>query len=325
MHLEGAIPIQALWQLIQKYGGDETVPDIESLRSRFKFTDFVHFLETWIWKSKFLRDYDDFTFIAEQFALSLRSQNIRYAEVFYSPAEHTSKIADLGTPTKNLSIQEITIALRRGLDRVPEVNIALVPDLIRGLKPETMLQSLNEIEEVMEAGIIGIGLGGAEQFYPPGQYKNVYDEARLMGLHTTAHAGEVEGPESIWAAIDTLGVERIGHCTSARFDQSLVDYLGEHQLCLEMCPLSNLRTASIDSIEHHPIRRFYDEGLLVTVNTDDPEMFNNTLLEEYETLMDIHGFSAAEICQLRDNAIEGSWMSSDEKKQLLAEVHRAGE
>ena len=325
MHLEGAIPIQALWQLIQKYGGDETVPDIESLRSRFKFTDFVHFLETWIWKSKFLRDYDDFTFIAEQFALSLRSQNIRYAEVFYSPAEHTSKIADLGTPTKNLSLQEITIALRRGLDRVPEVNIALVPDLIRGLKPETMLQSLNEIEEVMEAGIIGIGLGGAEQFYPPGQYKNVYDEARLMGLHSTAHAGEVEGPESIWAAIDTLGVERIGHCTSARFDQSLVDYLGEHQLCLEMCPLSNLRTASIDSIEQHPIRRFYDEGLLVTVNTDDPEMFNNTLLEEYETLMDIHGFSAAEICQLRDNAIEGSWMSSDEKKQLLAEVHRAGE
>jgi len=323
LHLEGAIPLPTLWQLICKYGGDTSVPDIEALKARFEFTDFPHFLDTWIWKSGFLREYEDFTLIAEHFALSLYSQNIRYAEVFYSPAEHTPKIADLGFQTKDLSVQEVTMALRRGLDRVPGVKVKLVPDLIRGLKPETMMQSLLELEEVKEqAGIIGVGLGGAEQMFPPDPYREVYDRARDMGLRTTAHAGEVEGPQSIWAAIKVLGVDRIGHCTSARFDDELVTYLFDHQLCLEMCPLSNVRTVSIENIEEHPIRRFFDEGLLVTVNTDDPEMFNNTLVEEYETLMSVHGFSVAEICQLRDNAIEGSWLSPEAKAELLAEVRR---
>ena len=107
LHLEGAIPLQALWQLICKYDGDASVPDIEALRSRFQFTDFPHFLETWIWKSRFLREYEDFTFIAEQFALSLRSQNILYAEVFYSPAEHTPKIAAVLKPSPKAFVPKL--------------------------------------------------------------------------------------------------------------------------------------------------------------------------------------------------------------------------
>jgi len=322
LHLEGAIPIPALWKLIENSGGDESVPDITVLKERFRFTDFPHFLATWMWKSQFLKTYQDFTFIAEEFAKSLKGQNIRYAEVFYSPAEHTPKATELGLPYKDLRIGEISLALRAGLDRVPGVTVALVPDLIRGLKPETMMRSLDEIEEVREeAGIIGIGLGGAEQLFPPDPYEAVYERARSVDLRTTAHAGEVKGPESIWSAIKKLGVERIGHATSAWLDDSLVSYLLEHQLCLEMCPLSNVRTASIEHIGAHPIRQFFDQGLLVTVNTDDPQMFNNSLEEELETLMEVHDFTAVEICRLLDNGIEGSWLPADAKQTLRDEFH----
>lgn len=322
LHLEGAIPIPALWTLIEASGGDASVPNITALKERFRFTDFSHFLETWMWKSQFLRRYQDFTVVAEAFAKSLVEQNIRYAEVFYSPAEHTPDATELGLPYKDLRVAEISQALRAGLDRVPGVTVALVPDLVRGLKPATMMRTLDEIEEVRkEAGIIGIGLGGAEQLFPPDPYEAVYEHARSLDLRTTAHAGEVKGPESIWGAINKLEVERIGHGTSARLDDALVDHLLEHQLCLEMCPLSNVRTASIEHIGAHPIREFFDKGLLVTVNTDDPEMFNNSLEEELETLMEVHDFTEVEICRLLDNAIEGSWLPVAEKQAMRDEFH----
>jgi adenosine deaminase len=138
-----------------------------------------------------------------------------------------------------------------------------------------------------------------------------------MGFHTTAHAGEAAGSESIWGALRGLRVERIGHGTRAFEDPKLLEYLCEMRVPLEMCPLSNVCTAVVPSIEAHPIQRYYQMGLLVTVNSDDPLMFNNSLAQEYRLLVDRLGFSPDDIRALILNGVKASWLPEERKKMML--------
>jgi adenosine deaminase len=308
LHLEGAIPHPALWELIRKYGGDPSVPDMEALRRRFVYRDFPQFIETWVWTNRFLREYEDFTFIAEAAAADLRSQNILYAEAHYAPA---------GFAEAGLGVQKITQAIRAGLDRVPGIEIALITDLIRNLGPEGAARTLREAAEIRELGVVGVGLGGSEHEHPPELFEDVYADARRLGFHTTAHAGEAAGAASVWGAVRRLGVERIGHGTRAEEDERLLEYLAEKRIPLEMCPLSNVRTGVVRRIEDHPIRRYFDRGLLITVNTDDPKMFGNSLAGEFQVLEAVFGFSEAEIGALKFNAVEASWMDAGKKAGLL--------
>ncbi len=255
LHLEGAIPLAALWSLVQKYGGDPSIPDQAALQRKFKtcYRDFPDFIESWVWKNRFLREYEDFTFFAEAVARDLASQNIRYAEVFYSPPDFTAR---------GLKTQPLTEAIRAGLDHVPEIEIALIADMVRDFGPEKAAVTLAEVNEVKRCGVIGIGLGGSEQAFPAGPFKEVFAEARRLGLHTTSHAGEAAGPESVWAALQVLQAERIGHGTRAIEDERLLDVLAQKAIPVEACPLSNVRTGAVKSIHAHPVRRFVERGLL---------------------------------------------------------------
>jgi adenosine deaminase len=308
LHLEGAIPLPALWELICKYGGDPAVPDPEALKRRFTYKDFPHFIQTWIWKNGFLREYEDFAFIAERVARDLLKQNILYAEAHYSPSDFFEQ---------GLDIREITRAVRSGLDRVKGIEVALIADLIRDLGPESAARTLQAVKEVSGYGVVGVGLGGSEQSFPPELFTGVYADARRLGFHTTAHAGEAAGAASIWGAVRKLGVERIGHGTRAEEDGALMDYLAEKQVPIEMCPLSNVRTGVVARIEEHPIRRYFDRGLQVTISTDDPKMFDNSIAEEYLTLETVFGFTPAEIRSVMANSVKASWMDPAKKERLL--------
>jgi adenosine deaminase len=308
LHLEGAIPHKALWELVQKYGGDPSAPDFEALKQRFEYRDFPHFIETWVWKNQFLREYEDFTFIAAAVAQDLARQNIRYAEAFFSPPDFARH---------GLETQKLTEAIRTGFSQVPEVEIALVADLVRDFGPEKAALTLAEVNKVQHLGVVGIGIGGSEQAFPPEPFKDVYEEARRLGFHTSAHAGEAAGAESIWGAIRSLQVERIGHGTRAEEDHALLDYLAEHQIPLEMCPLSNVCTKVVDSIEAHPIRRYFERGIIVSVNTDDPKMFGNSLAEEFWLLEKKLGFSRIEIQSLILQSIQVAWLPGEKKQQLI--------
>ncbi len=310
LHLEGAIPYDALWELVQKYGGDPEVPTLEALLARFAYKDFPHFIETWVWKNQFLREYDDFTFLAEAVARDLLMQNIRYVEAFYSPPDFTDR--------HGLATQKLTKAIRTGFDRVPEMEIKLVADLVRDFGPEKAAVTLAEVNEVKEMGVIGIGIGGSEQDFPPEPFQEVYEQARQFGFRTSAHAGEASGAESVWGAIRTLRAERIGHGTRAEQDAALLDYLVEHQIPLEMCPISNVRTGVVESITEHPVRRYFERGILVTINSDDPKMFDNSLAEEYQLLEEQLGFSREDIRTLILQGIQASWMAEDKKGQMIA-------
>ena len=307
LHLEGAIPLPALWDLVRKYGGDPAISDQAALQQRFAYRDFPHFIETWVWKNQFLREYEDFSFIAKAVAADLASQNIRYAEIFYSPPD----FARYG-----LNTQELTQSIRMGLDRVPEIKVRLVADLVRDFGPEKAAITLAEVAEVKDSGVIGIGIGGSEHDFPPKPFQQVYQQARKHGFHTSAHAGEAAGAKSVWGAVRDLQVDRIGHGTRAREDQALLDYLAEEQIPIEMCPISNLRTGVVESIAQHPIRDYFDRGLLITVNTDDPKMFGNSLAQEYQMLVDHLGFTQDQVRSLILNGIQASWLPTVQKTAL---------
>ena len=311
LHLTGAIPHETLWELIQKYGGDPSVPDMNALEEKFKYRDFMHFLETWLWKNQFLREYEDFTFLSEAVARDLASQNILYAEVFFSSSRFQNR---------NLTVPRLVEAVRAGLSKVPEIDINLIVDLVRDNGPENAARILPEIIESKEFGVIGIGLGGAEQQFPPELFTGVYEKAHQAGLHTTAHAGEAAGPESIWSAINNLKIERIGHATRAIEDEKLVDYLAEHSIPLEICPISNVKTGVVSSIKQHPVRYYYNRNIPVSINTDDPKMFGNSLAEEYESLANELGFTGDEIRTMLFNTVRTSWLPDDKKRELAGRM-----
>lgn len=313
LHLEGAIPYDALFALVQKYGGDPALTDAAALAQKFVYKDFPHFIETWVWKNQFLREYEDFTFIAEAFARDLAAQNIRYAEVFYSPADFSRH---------GLQVQPLTQAIRAGLSRVQGVEVALVADLVRNYGPAQAERTLAQVAEVRECGVIGVTIGGSEQEYPPEPFAAVYAAARRLGLHTSAHAGEAAGAASVWGALEALQVERIGHGTRAAEDERLLAALAARRVPLEVCPLSNLRTGVVKSIEEHPVRRYFERGLRITINSDDPKMFGNSLAEEYRLLHARLGFSREEIAGLVLEAVAASWLP-EERKGRLAGALRA--
>jgi adenosine deaminase len=310
LHLEGAIPLDILWQLVQKYGGDRDVPNERALREKFTYVDFPHFIETWIWKNQFLREYEDFTLIAEAVAREQARQNIRYTEAFYSPPDFARH---------GIKTQELTAAIRKGLARVPEVEIALVADLVRDFGPDKAAVTLAEVQEVRDQGVIGIGIGGSEQDFPPELFENVYKTARDMEFRTSAHAGEASGAESIRTAIDTLRVDRIGHGTRAKEDPALVAYLAESRIPLEVCPTSNVCSGVVSTFKTHPVGKYMQAGLNITINTDDPVMFDTNLAQEFRLLAGEFELDREDIRSLIFQAIEASWMPSERKRIIRAE------
>ena len=312
LHLEGAIPVPTLWELIEHHGGDPVIKNPKQLADFYIFRDFAHFMETWAWMNTFLRTYDDFEFAAEAVARHLVEQSIVYVEAFFSPSDFRRH---------NLTRQGIALAIRAGLDKVPEVEVPLIVDLVRDRGPEGTAATFDAINEVAtDAGVIGIGIGGFEAEHPPDLFAGVYRKAREAGFRLTAHAGEADGPASVWGAIQSLGVERIGHGVRSAEDPALVEYLVEHQLPLEVCPTSNIRTGVVADWESHPARTLIEAGALVTINTDDPAMFHSSLAGEFRVLEEIFGLDEQAIKKISLAPVQASFASPDTKRKLHDQI-----
>ena len=309
LHLEGAIPLKSLLTLIEKYKGQDFIT-LNELEEKFTYSDFNHFISTWYWKNSFIREYEDYQFIAEQVSLNLAEQNIRYAEMYFSPTDFRKE---------NSQPQEIANAIRKGLNKHSDkITINLIADLVRDEKDK--LPQLRQILEVKDQGIIGIGLGGMEKEFPPNLFLDVFREAKKLEFYTTCHAGEAAGSDYIWQAIRDLNVDRIGHGTNAKEDRELINYLITNKIPVEMCPISNVRTSSAKSLKEHPIYDFYKSGMIVSVNTDDPKMFNTTMYNEYISLIETFNLDLSDIYNLAKNSIKSAWCSQDTKKVLSDEL-----
>lgn len=309
LHLEGATPPDVLLELVHKYGGTHEARDHAHLAERLTYRDFPHFLDTWRWMCRFVREYEDFTRMAHGVAKNLAAQHVRYAELHFSPPDFLGH---------GMSVAGIARAVRAGLDQAGEPEVALIMDLCRQYGPGNGHRWLAELAEVAdEAGVVGVGLGGPEHLAPAGPYAEVFRAAKSHGLHRVAHAGEAAGPESIWAALDALGAERIGHGTLAILDDDLVRHLRDTGIPLEVCPTSNVCTGVVPAVEQHPVRRLFDAGVRVTLSSDDPTFFGTNIVSEYRLLRETFAFSDWELARVARNGFEVAFLPEARRAALL--------
>ncbi|MEJ2635351.1 MAG: adenosine deaminase [Calditrichia bacterium] len=315
LHLEGAFTFEFLLNLIGKYGGDPSVSTVEDLKQKFVFRDFPHFIETWFWKNRFFREAVDFEESAYRTLEDLHTQNVIYAEVFFSPWDFEDN---------NLQAAEITEATLSGVRRAERdfgIRCGLIADIVRDHGPETGIERLDQITPYLSNGLIGIGLGGSEQKFPAELFEDVFQEARNRGFHLTAHAGEAAGPSSVQQAMDVLKVERIGHGVRGVENPLLLEKIRRQQIPLEICITSNIKTGIYPSCVLHPFPAFYDQGVLVTINSDDPSMFGATITDEFMLIHRKLGFEYQDFRKLTLNAVSSAFLPNAEKELYANKVN----
>lgn len=321
VHLEGSIQPETLLTLAKRHCVDLPAETVEGLRAWYQFQDFHHFIEVYVKITECLKAVEDFELIVHEFGAEMARQNIRYAEVTFSPSSHRwINGIDQGTYFTGLT---------RGRKRVKDeygVEINWVFDIVRNAEHagcESYKVAADYTTGVaidgMQDGVVALGLGGLETGYPPAPFAPWFDRARKAGLRSAPHAGELAGPESIWSAIRDLGAERLGHGVRAIEDPDLVAYLAEHRIPIEINPTSNIRLGVYPSMETHPLRRLYDAGVIVTVNSDDPPLFNTTLTEEIALLPDVFDCDLDLINEILLNAVRTSFLPDDRRKQMEVE------
>jgi adenosine deaminase len=310
VHLEGSIRPATLLTLAQKNGVTLPAGDLAGLQEFYRFTDFDHFIRVYFTISSCLKTVADFSLIAYEFGADMARQNIRYAEVTFTPHTH---FVNTGLP-----FDELLAALNDGRSRAQRdfgVEFRWILDIVRD-DPDSRHKVATWAAAGADRGVVGLGLGGTERGHPAEWFADAYALAREAGLHSVPHAGEAAGPTSVWAAIRSLGAERIGHGVQSVKDPELVEYLRQQQIPLEVCPTSNLCLGAYTTYKEHPLRWMWDQGLYVTVNSDDPPMFNTDLVREFEVLAEQMGFTAAEMEQLSMNALRASFLSAPRKAEL---------
>jgi adenosine deaminase len=308
-HLEGAFTLDFLLSRIHKYEPESEIRDLETLRKQFVFGDFDHFIRSWVWKNRYFRTAEDFRDSTYLVIESLARQNVIALEAFFSPWDF-----DAWGPGAE-AIIEATLEGKEAAERDFGIPVNLIADLVRNHGHEKAEDKLKQLDPY-KGRICGIGLGGDETHFPAFRFEDVFLLARSQGFHTVAHAGETEGPYSIWDAVSRLNVERIGHGITAIQNRELMKILRDRQIPLEVCPTSNLKTQVVKSAREHPVKIFYDKGLLITINSDDPTMFNQTLTEEFQFICREYGFQADDLEHLTHYALKASFFSPYIKTKL---------
>lgn len=311
VHLEGAIRPETLLTLAERHGVPLPASDLEGVREFYRFRNFLHFIEVYTTICKCLRTPEDFYLVTREFLANQARMNVRYCETFFAPGHFIKQDADLGA-----IVDAITQARRDG-ERDFGVRMQLIADISREMGAEFGLRIAREMVRLKDRGVMGLGIGGAEAEFPAEWFTEAFRLAREAGMPVVAHAGEAAGPESVWSALENLKAQRIGHGVRAVEDPELVAYLAEHQIPLEVCPTSNLRIGIVSSYAEHPLRRLVEAGCLVTLNSDDPPMFNTDLVHEYEVAVTEFGLDRDAIEQLSRNAIRASFLSDADKRSYL--------
>jgi adenosine deaminase len=316
VHLEGSIQPATLLELARRNGVTLPADDAEGLRRWCRFQDFRHFVEIYITISRCLRRREDYELIAYEFGAAMARQRIRYAEVTFSPSTHEFT---LGVP-QAVYFAGLTAGRRRA-KREFGVEIRWVFDIVRDASlPSRYAEYVTAVAiEGKQDGVVALGLGGLEAGNPPEPFSPWFERARGAGLHAAPHAGEIAGPESVWAAIDVLGAERIGHGVRAIDDPHLVARLAERQIALEVALTSNICLGVYRDMAAHPLRRLHEAGVPVVVNSDDPALFSTTLVDELALLPAAFRLGRTEVEQIVLNGVRFSFLPDDEKQRMAAE------
>ncbi|HSX21182.1 MAG TPA: adenosine deaminase [Gaiellaceae bacterium] len=281
VHLEGTVRAPTLKAIAKR--NDYALPD--DLESIYDFRDFRHFIEVWILTTNALQTEDDFRQIVVDYAAEAASHGCVYIEGIFSPAERARR---------GVSYEAQFDGVCAGAQEARElhgVEVRLTPDIPRGFTLEEAQETVEWSARYRDRGVVAVGLGGLEAEYPPEPYGPVFTRARALGLGSVPHAGEVVGAASVRGALEALGADRLRHGIRAEEDPGLVREIADRRIVLDVCPLSNLRTGAVHSLADHPLPRLHAAGVLCSISTDDPAMFDTDLSRDYEAAASL-GYSA---------------------------------
>jgi aminodeoxyfutalosine deaminase len=314
IHLEGSVSPETLVELSQRHGGDKLT--LAKARALYNYTDFTGFLLAFKAVSEHLRTAADYELITYRMLERLAGQGVVHAEVtvsvgvvyYWRRVEFEPLFAGME-------------AARVRAERQFGITLYWIFDAVRHFGPEEAARVFRKAAELRRESpsIVAIGIGGDERRTGAEPFRELFQEAQEAGLHLTAHAGETVGPESIWAALN-IGAERIGHGLSAQQDPDLMEVLAERQIPVEVCVTSNLRTGCCPSLAEHPLRRYFDAGLMVTLNSDDPALFLSDLQDEYRLAQEAFAFTEEHLRELAANSIEASFLPAARKVDLLHQI-----
>ena len=316
LHIEAVISLAGVKKLYKNRFGKEMSK--EEQVALFSYNDLNGFIQAFLKIQDMYVSEDDFNLVFKELEKYLVKNGIDYCEAFFAPSAFIKK---------GFSYAKMVEIFHNQIKRIKEkdgITIKLLMDVSRTFGCENAMKNYEMLKSVPCEDIIGIGLGGAEAKGPAKDFAPVYELALKEGYKAVAHAGEDVGPESIWDSINYLHAQRIGHGITAIQDEKLMKQLADTQLPLEVCITSNTFTKKIvQEASQHPIRQFYDKGMLVTVNTDDPVFFKTTLLDEFWICYKCLNFTMDEIKKLVKNAYTASFLSDSAKKKAITAVNKA--
>ena len=312
----GSAPVETVLRLAQRHPDRGVPASADGLREFYAFRDFPHFIDVYQAVGRLISEPEDLTDLVRGVAANLAAQNVRYAEFQFGPYAFQR----IGMPDAVIT-EALDIGTRYALAECG-VRIGWIiefPGQSAGDYAETALRLA--LQNPPEA-LVGFGIGGIEARRAPytDVIRSVFGAAAAAGLRCNPHAGETTGPETVWEAISHLHAERIGHGIRSLEDPSLVNYLVERQLPVDVAPTSNVCTRCVPSIAAHPLRDMIEAGLFVTLNSDDPPMFGTSLSNEYLVAGRDLGFSPAELAELAANGVRASFLDEPAKEALLAEI-----
>jgi aminodeoxyfutalosine deaminase len=326
LHLEGSVDPSTLVELSRRYNtplptennrydvaGSGDVLTEDDVRRLYSYKDFNGFLTAFKSVTERLRSPEDYELVTYRLMQKLRQQNVVHAEVYVS----VGVIRWRGQP-----VEPIFEGMERGRERGQRdfgVSLLWIFDAVRHFGPEAAREVFNLAARLRDRNVVGIGIGGDEARGPAEGFRDLYKKAADNGLRLTAHAGETTGPESVWGALN-IGAERIGHGLAAASDPELMEVMEQKQVPVEMCITSNLRTGVCKELKEHPVRKFFDEGLMITLSTDDPAMFQTSPNKEYEIAQQEFAFSEEHLRELARNSIEASFLPVEKKLRFMQQI-----
>jgi aminodeoxyfutalosine deaminase len=276
VHLEGTVRPETLLEIARRNDFALPADTVEGVAKLYDYRDFAHFIDVWILTTFALRTREDFRQVVVEYAAEAAQHGAVYLEGIFSPAERARKGVDW---------DEIFSGYCDGAQEARElhgVEVRLTPDIYRGASDAEAGHVVDYSVKYRDDGVVGVGLGGLEVEFPPEPYAATFERVRGEGLGSVPHAGEVAGPASIRGALDALGADRIRHGIRAVDDPELVEELREREIVLDVCPVSNVRTGAVSSLDEHPLRELLQAGVRCSISTDDPAMFDSDLTREYD-------------------------------------------
>jgi aminodeoxyfutalosine deaminase len=320
IHLVGSASVDTVLELARRHPEAGVPTDRDALTAFYEFRDFGHFLTVYAAVSSLVRTGDDLVALVVGLARDAARSNVRYAEVTVTPTSH---LHDGRIPP-----DEVVDALARGRKAALDehrVQLNWILDIAGEEGVEGGWRTVEFALRHRPDGLVALGLAGLEVGVGRAQFRRHFTVAREAGLASVVHAGECTGPATVWSALHDLGAVRIGHGIGAVTDPRLLDHLREHRVTVEMCPTSNVRTRSVTGWDIHPLPRFLDHGVPVTLSTDDPGMFGAELNDEYVTAASTFGLSRAELAELARTGVRAALCDEATRRQLMDELDAAAQ